>query len=147
MVAVILLSKIVKAIGVLCSIENASLPLDQRKAALDASPHYDGSPDWPVCQTFGQFSAGHAVVLVERFSVLDRMLEREQKATEVTTEEAWLQQRGGRSTKWASVRQPSFRRDAWPEWESRPLRTTHCVMPAMSVHEFVESWGGATCNL
>lgn len=147
MVAVVLLSKIVKAIGVLCSTENASLPLDQRKAALDASPHYDGSPDWPVCQTFCQFSPGHAAVLVERFSVLDRMLEREQKATEVATEQAWLRQRGGRSTKWASVRQPSFRRDAWPEWESRPLRTTYCVMPAMSVHDFVESWGGATCKL
>eukprot|EP01052_Picozoa_sp_SAG31_P029425 SAG31_NODE_2924_length_4905_cov_58.193300_2_plen_319_part_00 len=142
MVAVVLLSKVVKAIGVLCSTEVVSLPLDQRKAALDASPHYDGSPDWPVCQALCQFSTDHATVLVERFSVLDGMLERDQKAKEEVTEEVWLRQRGG-CTHWASVGQPSFRRDAWPEWESRPLRTTHWAMPEMSVHEFVESWGGA----
>ena len=146
MTAVVLLSKIVKPVGVLCSAEIASLPLDQRQAALDASPGYDGSPDWPVCQALSQFSPPEAATLVERFSVLDGMLEREQRATEEATEEAWLRQRGGR-TEWESVGQPSWRRNAWPEWESRPLRTTHWAMPAMSVQDFVESWGGAACKL
>lgn len=146
MVAVVLLSKIVKAIGVLCSSELASLPLDQRKAALDASPHYNGSPDWPVCLALSQFSPNDAAMLAKRFSVLDEMLEREQKATEEATEEAWLRQRS-EAKQWMSVGQPSFRRDTWPEWESRPLRTTHWAMPAMSVDDFVESWGGAACKL
>ena len=146
MVSVVLLSKIVKAVGVLCSAEIASLPLDQRQAALDASPGYDGSPDWPVCQALSQFSPTEAATLVNRFSVLDGMLEREQRATEEATEEAWLRQRGGR-TEWESVGQPSWRRNAWPEWESRPLRTTHWAMPAMGVQDFVESWGGAACKL
>lgn len=145
MVAVVLLSKIVKAIGVLCSAEIASLPLDQRRAALDASPNYHGSPDWPVCHALSDFSPADAALLVERFSVLDGMLEREQKATEEAMEEAWLRQHGG-GTEWASVGQPSFRRDAWPDWESRPLRTTHWTMPGMTVQDFVESWGAA-CKL
>lgn len=144
MVAVVLLSKIAKAVGVLCSSEIAHLPLDGRQAALEASPNYHGSPDWPVCQAVSQFSPAEASVLVQRFSVLDMMLKREQAATEEATHAAWLERRGGdgcTAVEWASAGQPAYHANTeWPDWEARPLRTTHHAMPAMSVREFIGSW-------
>ena len=108
--AVVLLSKIVKAVGVLCSAEISSLPPEERQAALEASRNYHGSPDWPVCHALSRFSPLDAAILVQRFSALDTMLERDQKETEVMVEAAWFhQRRRDRCTdEWASVAQPSF---------------------------------------
>jgi hypothetical protein len=154
MVAVVLLSKIVRAIAILCSAEVAALPTTaKRQAALEADPDYRGSPDWPVCEACAAgISPDEAAALADRMAILDEMLRTEQAAAEVACGEQWA---AGRNevelAGWASVGQPTFSsesRGGWPSWESRPLRTTHNAMPAMSVEQFIQSWGGvAPCKL
>lgn len=75
MVAVVLLSKIVKAVGLLCSPEIVSLPEHEREAALAASPDWEGSPDWPVCKALAGFTSSEgAAILVHRFATVSTHL-------------------------------------------------------------------------
>ena len=150
----VLLSKIVRAVAILCSTAVAALPTAaERQAALEADPDYNGSPDWPVCEACAaDISSDEATVLTDRFVPLDEMLRAEQAATELACGEQWVAGWGGGENldEWASVGQPNFTsesRGGWPSWESRPLRTTHCEMPAMDVEMFIQSWGRADAKL
>lgn len=69
---------------------------------------------------------------------LDATLQQQQAETEAACLEGWLLGRGGR-TEWASAAQPEVSGEGL-NFESRPLRTTHHKMPAMTVAEFVHSW-------